>query len=57
MSEAAGEESQPSTPPAASEVDPDWFKQIPFDRRRGFDSVLPMTVPILPHDFGEEDQV
>ena len=48
MTEAAGEAGQSATAPEAPAVEEDWFKQIPFDPRKGLNSVLPLEMPPLP---------
>ena len=56
MSETADEAAQPES---ARPVNPGWFGQIPFDPRKGLDSVLPMKLPpLLPSQLAaEHDEV
>ncbi len=48
MSDTAGEPTPPEPVAAqapAEPVDPGWFNQIPFNPRKGFDSMIPMDLP------------
>jgi len=45
MADAADEVTRSEAVPDAPAADEDWFNQIPFDPRRGLNSVLPLDVP------------
>ncbi|HEX8303894.1 MAG TPA: hypothetical protein VF612_03375 [Jatrophihabitans sp.] len=48
MTEAADEVTRSNTAPEAPAADDDWFTQIPFNPRKGLNSVLPLDVPQRP---------
>lgn len=47
MTDPAGEGTSTPTTPEPPAVEEDWFKQIPFDPRKGLNAVLPLQVPEL----------
>jgi hypothetical protein len=48
MTEAADEVTRSNPAPEAPTADDDWFTQIPFNPRKGLNSVLPLEVPERP---------
>jgi hypothetical protein len=45
MTAAASDEAGSETSPQPPAADEDWFKQIPFNPRKGLNSMLPLEAP------------